>query len=525
MTTIALGVLLLTINGLALYRIAGARKDAERAARAQHEAATVLDARAVEATCGSLRDDFLYLTNGLSQLGIPARLAVDNAFVARWTRLDAEGRILVFLQSHEEVERIVVTVSVDRPVIVTGRRGGAPIVLPPASPLDAAIVSRRSEPSQWPIGSTAQPSAWLRGWVDPDRLLARAVPGAAERGVRIRLGVEGGPDRDDDALLSQAAIVDTTWSPPIHWTLVHESEVGRVVDSVREVSERYRQTVLFNAVLLGLASIAAALMFREVRRAAQSDAERRHAERMREVESGLRHSERLASLGRMAAGIAHEINNPLEGMANYLAIADQDLQDGDVDAARTDLGRVREGLERVAGIVRRVLRLASPGRGHGELVDLNEIVTSAGELARGTPSGKGRTVIIRTASAAPRVPGDPTTLGQLVLNLLVNAMEADTNGRDVEVETRETEQHLEVRVSDRGPGLPAGERERLFEPFWSTKGSTGLGLAISHGIALEHGGTLRAEDRPGGGAVFVLTIPRAPKSDGPRAAIRNEASP
>jgi signal transduction histidine kinase len=227
----------------------------------------------------------------------------------------------------------------------------------------------------------------------------------------------------------------------------------------------------------------------------------------------------------MAAGIAHEINNPLEGMANYLAIADQDLQDGDVDAARTDLGRVREGLERVAGIVRRVLRLASPGRGHGELVDLNEIVTSAGELARGTPSGKGRTVIIRTASAAPRVPGDPTTLGQLVLNLLVNAMEADTNGRDVEVETRETEQHLEVRVSDRGPGLPAGERERLFEPFWSTKGSTGLGLAISHGIALEHGGTLRAEDRPGGGAVFVLTIPRAPKSDGPRAAIRNEASP
>ena len=524
MTTIALAILLLLINAIALLRIAGARQEAERVARAQHEATTTLDARAVAAACGSLRADFLFLANGLAQIGVPVRLADENAFVARWTRLDAEGRILVFLQAHREVERLVVTDAAGNPVVVTGRRGGAPILLPPATGTDVSAGSRRAKPFRWPIGSGAEPDAWLDAWVDPDRLLARAVPGATERGVRV-VTEPGEVDArsDSEELRSVVAVTDTTWSPPVRWELVHESDVARALESVREVSDQYRRTVLFNAALLGLASIAAALMFREVRRVAQADAEQRHQARLRDVESNLRHSERLASLGRMAAGIAHEINNPLEGMANYLAMAEQDLAARDFDAARHNLGRVRAGLDRIAQIVRRVLRLASPGRGLGHTVDLNEIVSSAIELARGTPAGKGRNVTLR-ADGSPRVLGDPTTLGQLVLNLLINAMEADTNGKDIDVETIDGQDHAEVRVLDRGPGLPPDQRDRLFEPFWSTKGSTGLGLAIAHGIAVDHGGSLRAEDRAGGGAIFVLRVPRNARPTDLRGVLRGEAN-
>jgi signal transduction histidine kinase len=511
LTTVALGALLLAINGLALFRIAGARQEAEETARAQHAAAAEHDARAVESALGSLRADFLFLTNALSQIGVPDRLADEDPFVRRWTRLDAEGRILLFLQSHPAVERISLRDAERGPLVATGRRGGAPILLPPSTrpaPAAADALVR----SRWPIGAADRAGAWLDAWIAPDVLLAEAVPDAGSEGVQLRpvesveAAAGGGPGAGS-AFSSRVAVSDTAWEPPVAWTLARTGDGSRLVDSVREVSDRYRETVLFNAILLGLGIVAAALTLREVRRAAREAAERRHREQVLRMEEELRRSERLASLGRMASGIAHEINNPLEGMANWLALVEQDLTDGDTEAARRHGGKVREGLERVAAIVRQVLRLGAGG-GSRDDVDLGAIAAETVDLARRTPAGRGRDLRVALPERPAPVRGDAVALGQLVLNLVVNACEAAPDG-PVETEVRADEEAVELVVADRGPGLPAADRERLFEPFWSSKGSTGLGLAICHGIATEHGGTLSAEDRPGGGARFRLRLPRA----------------
>jgi signal transduction histidine kinase len=107
------------------------------------------------------------------------------------------------------------------------------------------------------------------------------------------------------------------------------------------------------------------------------------------------------------------------------------------------------------------------------------------------------------------VEGDPTTLGQLVLNLMLNAAQCQPSGGEVEVRCAVAAGRAFVRVSDRGPGFSPEASERLFEPFYSTRGSTGLGLAVCHSIALDHGGTLHARNRAGGGAEVVLELPLA----------------
>jgi two-component system sensor histidine kinase KdpD len=108
-----------------------------------------------------------------------------------------------------------------------------------------------------------------------------------------------------------------------------------------------------------------------------------------------------------------------------------------------------------------------------------------------------------------------TLVGQVVLNLLVNACEAQPQGGEVGVSARRNGTDVVLEIADRGPGIPAGDRERIFEPFYSTKSSTGLGLSICHAIVARHGGSLGVEERPGGGALFRMRLPSA---DGPAAA-------
>ena len=107
------------------------------------------------------------------------------------------------------------------------------------------------------------------------------------------------------------------------------------------------------------------------------------------------------------------------------------------------------------------------------------------------------------------VAGNATTLGQLFLNLLMNACQAQPEGGRVEVSSQVKEGRVVVAVEDRGPGISPEVAGRLFEPFVSTRGSTGLGLAVCHGIVREHGGEIRASNRPGGGARFEVELPLA----------------
>jgi signal transduction histidine kinase len=306
-----------------------------------------------------------------------------------------------------------------------------------------------------------------------------------------------------------APVHDPEWDPPITWTLrSHESE-SDLLRSVQHLAADFRNTVILNVALVVLASLLGWMALREVRAVERLEAEQRNLAKVRDLELGLLHRDRLAALGRIAAGIAHEINNPLEGMSNYLRLAEDDLAEGDPTAARKHLAGVGQGLERVAAIVRQTLQQAGDGRGAKERVDLGAVVQRTTDFARDDP--KAHDVALRAAPAAGPVPvlANATTLGQLVLNLVLNACEAQPAGGEVDLRVESRAGRALLTVEDRGPGLAPGDDQRVFEPFFSTKGSTGLGLFLCHAIATDHGGALRASNREGGGARFVLELPLA----------------
>jgi signal transduction histidine kinase len=212
--------------------------------------------------------------------------------------------------------------------------------------------------------------------------------------------------------------------------------------------------------------------------------------------------------------MAHEINNPLEGMSNYLRLLEEDLAAGDTRDAPQLVRRVREGLDRAAGTVRQVLAFADPGRRPKRPLDLAAVVDDTVGFVAANPAFR-RVAVRRSGESVPvTVVGDPTTLGQLFLNLLLNACQAQPDGGEVEVRVTRDEDDALVSVADRGPGLDPEVAARLFEPFISTRGSSGLGLAVCHGIVSAHAGTLRGGNRPAGGAEFEVRLPLAAAASG-----------
>jgi C4-dicarboxylate-specific signal transduction histidine kinase len=257
------------------------------------------------------------------------------------------------------------------------------------------------------------------------------------------------------------------------------------------------------AMLLGL------LALRAVAQRERLEARAHEEVRVRELERQLFHAERLTTAGRLAAGIAHEINNPLEGMSNYLSLARGALDRGDMEGARRRLDSVRQGLERAATVVRQVLAHADPAKSPHTAVDLNRVLADATEFVRSRPEFASVKFETALPEAALVVEGNPIMLGQVALNLIVNACEAQPAGGEVSVSARMVEGQVLGEVADRGPGVSAALRERIFEPFFSTKDSTGLGLSICHSIVQQHGGRLDVQPRPGGGSIFRIALPRA----------------
>jgi signal transduction histidine kinase len=236
--------------------------------------------------------------------------------------------------------------------------------------------------------------------------------------------------------------------------------------------------------------------------------------RIRELERQLFHAERLSTVGRLAAGIAHEINNPLEGMTNYLRLAEESIERGDGAAARARLDGVRQGLDRAAGIVRRVLSHAEPADALHEDLDVAEVLTSALEFVRSRAEFAAIRFEAEPAAGPAVVRGNAAMLSQVFLNLLLNACEAQPEGGEVKVACRRRGAWIECEVADRGPGVPATRRSRIFEPFETTKRSTGLGLSVCHAIVRRHAGELSVHEREGGGAQFRVRLRAADGGEG-----------
>ncbi len=227
-------------------------------------------------------------------------------------------------------------------------------------------------------------------------------------------------------------------------------------------------------------------------------------------------AERMALLGRLAAGVAHEINNPLAYAQASLEVAAREV--ATLDPERSDLleeslTRAREGTERVRGIVRDLKVLSRAEDEPSEAVDLPGLLDSTLVLAASAIGPKAR--VTRHYHDAPRARATRGRLGQLFLNLLLNAADAIPDGAPARHEIRVTidrdrDGRARVEISDTGIGIAAAHRSRIFDPFFTTKpvgSGTGLGLAICHRIVTQLGGTITFESTPGTGTTFCVTLP------------------
>ena len=234
----------------------------------------------------------------------------------------------------------------------------------------------------------------------------------------------------------------------------------------------------------------------------------------RQLQQQLLQSAKLVAVGRLAADVAHEINNPLTGV---LAYAENLLEEAEPDdPRRTDYEVIiRESL-RCREIVRTLLDFARQEEPHFQIVDLNDVVSKTLALVEHQANFQDTTVERRLAQTPLRVNADARQLQQILLNLVINANEAMGAGGTITIlsDLMPDQERCFVTVSDNGPGVPPSVREKIFEPFFSTKSTSGLGLAVSWGIIQRHGGTLTVHENPGGGAAFRVELPFASSAGG-----------
>lgn len=517
--TVLLLLVLLGINAVAVWGILVAGRDAERAALNELELHTLVQARAVEALVASRRGDFIFLAQSPPVANAPSILAARDPLMRRWGRLDVEGSLLLFMAAHPEVERIAVFDPSGRALVATGRRDDAPVLFPPQDVQPTESVPEGYLLGTWPLGPPDEERGMLEVLLNASLLLDLAAPGMGDRlSLYQRPSLETAyliPAEGDWRVVT-APVRDEGWVPPVRWTLVRRENPSQLVDSVAILAGRYRSTLFLNVVVIMLALVLGFVALRQVRRSLALEMENRQQARIRELERKVFHSERLASVGRLAAGIAHEINNPLEGMSNYLGLLREDVAAGNTEGARELLDRVREGLNRAASVTRQVLTLSEPGDARREPVDLREVLEDTLRFVRSNPAFQNIDIRFDRPGQRLEVLGNRTLLGQLFLNLVLNACQVQPEGGRVELAGRRAGQCAHITVEDEGPGISPEALSRVFEPFYSERGSTGLGLSVCHGIVVQHGGEIRARNRPQGGALFEveLTLQEGEKTTG-----------
>jgi PAS domain S-box-containing protein len=226
--------------------------------------------------------------------------------------------------------------------------------------------------------------------------------------------------------------------------------------------------------------------------------------------------DRMASLGRLAAGVAHEINNPLAYMHTSLEVASRDLADLDDPRTATiaeSLARAKDGAQRVRGIVRDLKMLSRAEDEPSEAVDLATLLDSTLALAANAIGPKAS--VVRCYGDAPRAQATRGRLGQVFLNLLLNAADAipddDPSRHEIRVTTlRDAAGRAVAEIADTGMGIAPALADRIFDPFFTTKSvgaGTGLGLAICHRIVTQLGGEITFSSAPGKGTTFRVTLP------------------
>jgi len=245
-----------------------------------------------------------------------------------------------------------------------------------------------------------------------------------------------------------------------------------------------------------------------------ADARRRLVE---QTQHALTRGDQMASLGKLAATVAHEVNNPLFGILTYARLCSKTVEKSSIKAELREplleqLEVITAESRRCGEVMRNLLTFARQSPRHRELNDLNELVKRAVRLVRHQFEMQSIEVETHLATDLPRAECDAGQIQQIVLVLLMNALEAMPRGGSLTIATKQmlNDATLQLRVSDSGAGIPADVLPHIFEPFFTTKEeqqSTGLGLAVAKSILDQHGGLIQVHSREGEGAEFLVTLP------------------
>ncbi len=230
----------------------------------------------------------------------------------------------------------------------------------------------------------------------------------------------------------------------------------------------------------------------------------------RKMENQMVVTDRLASVGELASGIAHEINNPLTGVIGFAELLMEKQIPPDI---RDDVEVIYREAMRCAEIVRNLLTFARQHPQLRELLDINMVIEKVLQLRAYEERTNNIGIIKRLSENLPQIPGDFFRLQQCFLNIIINAeyfMHQSHGGGTLTVTTELLDGNVRIDFTDDGPGIPPEILDRIFDPFFTTKEvgkGTGLGLSICHGLITGHGGKIRAENAPGGGASFIIELP------------------
>ncbi len=250
----------------------------------------------------------------------------------------------------------------------------------------------------------------------------------------------------------------------------------------------------------------------------QAELEARFEQRGRQLKASqqrLRESERLAAVGTLAAGVAHQINNPVGAIAvasesTLLGLSDPAPAEQRLSDAKAALERILEEARRCGRIVKSLLKFAREEKTSQWVEDLVPAVRRASESSRNYVDGLGGTLSVEMHADSLPVLHSPIDIEQALINLIRNAAESRTHGAAVRVETRRRGEWAEILITDDGGGIPEGDRSRVFDPFYTTRldaGGSGLGLSVVHGVVQNHRGTLSIESPEAGGTRFRVSLP------------------
>jgi two-component system, NtrC family, sensor kinase len=303
-------------------------------------------------------------------------------------------------------------------------------------------------------------------------LLSRVVVNPLKRLVKVAQGIGGGD-------LGQRAPVD------------YENEIGTLAKAFNQMVERLTEK--------------------------QSDLQQA-IKQLRDTQEELLSSEKLASVGRMAAGVAHEIGNPLTSVLGhteilYKRLKRKKLKDGEILLDLVD--RTRKETERINRIIKDLLQFSKPPSSHRDDVDVNRVVQDSMNVVRVQERFHSITVDLSLAEGLPLVQGNSDQLQQVLFNILINAADAMPQGGSISVRTEKDKLWVIIAIKDTGMGIAPENLGKIYDPFFTTKSpdkGTGLGLSISLKIIDELGGRIKVQSQKGKGAEFIVFLKEAARS-------------